>query len=199
MRFMLLLGFALAAQEQQPMARFGTTVLIPDGLRGQIYFLKPDTAQLPNVRKLKPVGTIYTTSLNIPVQSFDRGFPGVTGRFEWFAIDYTGRFWARYAGIYRFNLLSDDGSRLWIDGKLVVDNNGIHAPQQVYGDIHLESGLHRIELAYFQGPRFQVALVLMVAPPAEGWAIFDVDHFKPPPGAEVPPDAIEGKLPKRSR
>src|SRR5947209_1073214 len=107
-----------AAQEQEPVARFGTTVVIPDGLRGEIYYLKRNTERLPNFRKLKPVGTVYTTTLNVPPQSFDQGFPGVSKRFEWFAIDYTGKFWVQYAGIHRFLLLSDDGSKLFIDGKL---------------------------------------------------------------------------------
>src|SRR4051794_11102932 len=102
---LLLPGFA-----QDDMARFGTTVAIPDGLRGQIYFLKHEVMELPNFRKLKPVGSIYATSLNVPPQSFDRGFPGVTDRFEWFAIDYTGRFWIQHPGVHRFLLLSDDGS-----------------------------------------------------------------------------------------
>jgi len=185
------LGFALLAiglaQEPDPIARFGATVLIPDGLRGQIYFLRFDTPQLPNLRQMISVGTVYATSLNVPTQNFNRGFPGVTDRFEWFAIDYTGRFWAQYAGIYRFNLLSDDGSRLWIDGKLVVDNDGLHGPREYYGDIDLASGPHRLELAYFQGPRESVALVLKVAKPGEDWRIFHVDEFKPPPGVEIPP------------
>ena len=76
---------------QEPVVRFGTTVVIPDGLRGQIYHIKSDSERLPNFRKLKPAGTIYTTTLNVPPQSFDLGFPGVSKRFEWFAIDYTGR------------------------------------------------------------------------------------------------------------
>jgi hypothetical protein len=37
---------------------------------------------------MKPVGTIHTSSLNIPPRIFTDGFPGVTDRFEWFAIDY---------------------------------------------------------------------------------------------------------------
>lgn len=173
---------ALTLYAQDPPIRFGTTVVIPDGLRGQIYHLKHETNELPNLRKLKSVGTIYTTSINVPPQPFNQGFPGVTNRFEWFAIDYTGRFWVQHAGIHRFNLTSDDGSKLWIDGRLVIDNDGIHAPREIYGDIDLDAGTHRLELAYFQGPRFSVALVLKVAPPGEPWRVFNVDDFRPPPG-----------------
>ena len=45
------------------------------------------TSHLPKFEKMKPVGTIYTSSLNLPPQDFRQGFPGVTSRFEWFAID----------------------------------------------------------------------------------------------------------------
>jgi hypothetical protein len=189
--------FCLGAAAQEPVVRFGTTVVIPDGLRGQIYYLKRDTQQLPNFRKLKPVGTIYTTTLNVPPQRFDDGFPGVGRRFEWFAIDYTGKFWVQYPGIYRFLLTSDDGAKLYIDGKLIVDNDGTHAPLDAYGEAVLKVGLHRIEVAYFQGPRFSVALILRGASPDEPMKVFDVDEFKPPPGTEVPVEAEEQAKKKR--
>lgn len=51
--------------------------------------------------------------------------------------------------LYRFLLTSDDGSRLWIDGQLVVDNDGLHGPKQVTGSIALAAGLHSIELVGF--------------------------------------------------
>jgi len=192
------LGIALHAQEPEPMTRFGTTVVMPDGLRGQIYFLKFESNELPNLKKMKPVGTIYTTSLNIPPQNFDQGFPGVTKRFEWFAIEYSGKFWVQFPGIYRFSLLSDDGSKLWIDGKLVIDNDGIHAPREVFGERDLAAGIHRIEVGYFQGPRMSLALVLKVALPGDNWRIFNVDQFKPPPDAEIPPETpLENPKKKR--
>ncbi len=164
----------------EPAPTFGITVVIPSGLRGQVYHLRHNTAQLPDFNKLKPAGTIYTTSLNIPPQDFHQGFPGVTKRFEWFAIDYTGRFWIDKPGIYRFALTSDDGSRLYIDDREIIDNDGQHPPQKRAGEVELSHGVHGIRLSYFQGPRFQVALELRVAPPGEPPRIFSTDEFKPP-------------------
>ena len=54
---------------------FGTTVVDPTRLHGQIYYLKPGTAALPNFKKLKPVGSIYTNGFNIPRTAFDEAFP----------------------------------------------------------------------------------------------------------------------------
>src|SRR5262245_51815977 len=48
------------------------------------------------------------------------------------------------AGDYTFALTSDDGSRLWIDGHLVVDNRGRHAAITKTGTVHLENGSHPV-------------------------------------------------------
>jgi hypothetical protein len=179
---------AWVAAQDQPY-RFGTTVVIPAGLRGQIYHIKRNSARLPEFRKLKSVGTIYTTYLDIPPQPFDAGFPGVTRRYEWFAIDYTGRFWIETPGVYRFGLLSDDGSKLLIDNQMIIDNDGTHAPQERTGTIELTNGIHRLEVQYFQGPRFHVALALYVqSPGGSAPRVFHVDEFRPPPDANVPAD-----------
>ncbi len=177
--FLTILSVCLYAQEESA-ARFGTTVVLPSGLRGEIYHIRRNTAKLPNFRKLKPVGTIYTASLNIPPQDFRAGFPGVTKRFEWFAIDYAGRFWIDKPGDYRFVLTSDDGATLSIDDELVVDNDGTHPPRDETGSVTLSAGIHRIRVCYFQGPRLQVALVLKVAPPGGELRVFSTDEFKPP-------------------
>jgi hypothetical protein len=172
--------FAQGPQESG--AVFGITVVIPSALEGRIYHLRHNTKELPDFAKMKPAGTIYTTSLNIPTQNFRRGFPGVTKRFEWFAIDYSGRFWAEKPGEYDFSLTSDDGSNLYIDGELVVDNDGIHSTRERSGAVRLTRGVHKIRVSYYQGPGDSIALVLKFAPPEEHYRIFNTDELKPPPG-----------------
>jgi hypothetical protein len=166
------------------MPTFGTTVVIPSGLRGEVYHIPWDTEHLPDFAKLKPRGTIYSASLNVPERNFREGFPGVTKRFEWFAIDYFGRFWIEKPGEYRFDLLSDDGSKLYVDDRLLIDNDGIHAAEERSGSVSLEGGIHRIRVSYFQGPRDAVALVLRVAGPGEQLRVFSTDEFRPPPNPE---------------
>ncbi|HFE52767.1 MAG TPA: beta-glucosidase, partial [Bacteroidetes bacterium] len=46
--------------------------------------------------------------------------------------------------------VSNDGARLYIDGKLVVDNDGLHGAEERSGSTHLTAGRHRIRVAYFQ-------------------------------------------------
>lgn len=175
--FLLLSACAMG----QEMPTFGTTVASSSGLRGSIYLLKPHTENLPNFKRLRPVGTIYTTSLRITPRSFLQGFPGITNRFEWFAIDYTGRFWVEQPGIYRFQLLSDDGSKLYINDKMLIDNDQQHSPAAIDGSAHLSRGVYRVRVSYFQGPLDMIALVLSVARPGEPvWRIFDTNDFQPP-------------------
>ena len=187
-------SFALAAgicfpQEPPPQnvtdgsATFGVTVVDSSGLQGQIYLLSKESSWLPNFKHLKPAGAIYTTRLNIPQREFTQGFPGVTDRFEWFAIDYTGKFWIENPGKYQFGLLSDDGSRLYIDNTTLIDNDGIHPPLTMVETVKLARGIHTIRVSYFQGPRAMLALILSVAYPGEEkFRIFDTRDFRPPAG-----------------
>lgn len=53
-------------------------------------------------------------------------------------------------GVYQFYTYSDDGSQLFIDDRLVVDNDGGHSARRREGKIALEAGLHPIKLYYFE-------------------------------------------------
>lgn len=186
--------FSLAAQEPtykfsttvfgKPLYTFGTTVVANTGFRGDIYYIDPGSRKLPDLSKLQPVGAIYTPYLCVPPRPFVEGFPGVTDRTEWFAIDYTGQFWFSTPGTYRFALASDDGSILYIDGRRVIQNDKVHPVVEKKGKATLQRGPHLIRVAYFQGPRYHVALVLRVAVPgSHDFRVFHADDFNPPPDA----------------
>ncbi|MEO0661439.1 MAG: PA14 domain-containing protein, partial [Planctomycetota bacterium] len=46
---------------------------------------------------------------------------------------------------------SDDGSRLWLHGALVVDNDGHHGMRRVRGRVPLRAGLHPLRIEWFNG------------------------------------------------
>ena len=52
-------------------------------------------------------------------------------------------------GQYTFSTLSDDGSKLYIDEKLTVDNDGDHGVQEKQGSVTLTKGKHQIKVEYF--------------------------------------------------
>ena len=150
-----------------PDTPFGSPSKKPQALLGTLYALPEGTSRLPNFSKLSPLGTLYTGSLHIPPRTFTQGFPGVTNRFEWFGLVYEGRFLLEKGGNYSFRLHSDDGSRLWIDGKLLIDNDGIHPPQSKSASTFLTPGEHTLWVEYFQGPREIIALSLHATYPGE--------------------------------
>ena len=63
---------------------------------------------------------------------------------------FTGMISIPRPGKYTFFTSSDDGSRLYIDSKEVVDNEGVHPTAEKQGDIELEAGDHPITVTYFQ-------------------------------------------------
>lgn len=158
---------------------FGTAGDVPFALQGRIYYIPEASENLPDFARLRPVGTISATQLNIPPQSFTTGFPGVTDRFEWFAIDYNGRIDLPQAGTFTFRLTSDDGSKLFIDGREVIDNDGIHGVDARDAEVTLAAGLHAVRVQYFQGPREDIALVLEWGPSADALVPLDFGALAP--------------------
>merc|ERR1719502_589367 len=67
-----------------------------------------------------------------------------------FAVRWTGYLSIKRAGSYRFYLTSDDGSALWIDGRIIVNNDGLHGMRQRNGRVRLDNTLHRIRMKFFE-------------------------------------------------
>jgi hexosaminidase len=80
-------------------------------------------------------------------------------------------------GIWEFSLTSDDGSKLWIDGQVVVDNDGFHGPEAKVGPVPLRAGAHQIRVVMFQGGGAK-ALAL-------GWRREDETAFAPVAGTSL--------------
>jgi PA14 domain len=140
-------------------------------LVGSIYLLEPDTIKEVVFDGYVPVGRVSTNRLDIANRSFKEGFPGLTDRFEWFGIDYRGL--CRFAaGEHSFRLSSDDGSRLYIDDRLLINNDGVHSEVSLSTKLKLEAGVHRVRVTYFQGPATEIALQFFVSNPGSNEQIF---------------------------
>jgi hypothetical protein len=157
---------------------FGDSVPISNGLLGRVYLLPDTTHWLPDFDTMTPVDNpIYANEINIPWQKWSSGFPGLRDRVEWFGIEYTGSFKPTKAGTYIFKLISDDGSKLFIDGKKVIDNDGIHMEWAGRDTLYLSDAPHTIKLDYFQGPRYELALQLYWNQPDSTPRIFPGKDF----------------------
>ncbi|HET7180466.1 MAG TPA: alkaline phosphatase family protein [Chryseosolibacter sp.] len=68
---------------------------------------------------------------------------------EQFAIRYTTFLQTDTTGSYKFYTVSDDGSKVYLDGELVVDNDGDHGPIERTGSVELTKGRHQLTVEYF--------------------------------------------------
>lgn len=68
-----------------------------------------------------------------------------------FAVKYIGYIEVPTTGIYTFGTNSDDGSKLFIGEKQVVNNEGMHGPALQEGSIALKAGKHPISVIFHQG------------------------------------------------
>jgi len=131
------LAMYLVRDQSKPENTGATAKRIP-GLTYQ-YFEENMGGGDPNFDKFAPKSSGMIEKLEI------RG----NRRGEGFGFRYRGDLRVTVAGEYTFRVRSDDGSRLWIDGKLVVNNWGDHAPQEVEGRMELAAGEHTFQLVYF--------------------------------------------------
>jgi hypothetical protein len=141
-------------------------------LHAQICFIPPTTRWLGQIRDCSPIYEEYLDRINIPARPFTAGFPGFPDRTEFFAVNIQGSFRVSQPGRHAFRLKADDGAQLFIDGQLVVDNDGMHEAISRRGEVELSGGLHRIRVWYFQGVRYELALQLFVTPPDSAERLF---------------------------
>jgi hypothetical protein len=88
-----------------------------------------------------------------PVIDFDwaEGAPADEVGANIYSVRWTGFIVAPTAGEYTFHLTSDDGSRLWIDDDLVVDNWGDHAMEERAGRVALATGVpRRVRIEFYE-------------------------------------------------
>jgi len=132
------------------------------GVVGLLYQLPVNTPALPDFSTMTPIGQLTAPNLNVPDRDFTEGFPGVPNLTTWFAIDFYAALNVQQAGQYTFETISDDGSKLYVDGQLVVNNDGVHSATTVVGNpINLTVGQHVLHVPWYQGPPVAIALQVM--------------------------------------
>jgi len=114
--------------------------ILPNGLRGQ-YFPNTDWSGEPAktiVDRAVSTGALFAALGGEPPPEF--------------SVAWSGWIIAPRDDAYTFATTSDDGSSVYVDGQLVVDNGGPHAPATKTGPtIRLARGPHAVFVKYFQG------------------------------------------------
>lgn len=111
------------------------------GLKFDYYLPSVGNVALETLEKLTPKASGIA-----PTVTFD--LPEITER-DAFAMRFTGTVSITEPGRYTFYLNSDDGSRLYLDGKELINNDGLHGPVEKSESVELSSGGHQIVVTYF--------------------------------------------------
>lgn len=105
-----------------------------------------------------------------------------------FSVRWEGDWSFATAGTYRFSTTSDDGSRVYVDGNLVVNHWSDHGATTLTGDVSLTAGTHRVKVEYYEasgGASANVSWSLLSSPagsggvpnPPSGWVLDLNDNF----------------------
>ena len=97
--------------------------------------------RLPDFSALKAVGKGQATGLDL----------GVAERRNNFGIRFEGYLQIAADAEYTLWLGGDDGVRMLIDGKTVIDVDGIHPYSEKQAKVSLTKGAHSVTVDYFQG------------------------------------------------
>ena len=121
---------------------------LESGLVGEYFDLGSSLEDFPTIPADKKP-TVKRVDQTINFESTQEGFHG-TGLVDFFYVRWTGKLRIPKDGNYGFMLESDDGSRLFIDGKQVVDNGGIHGMEEKSGSAELKAGDHDLKVEFFE-------------------------------------------------
>jgi len=122
------------------------------GSIGNVYTLPTSTSVIPDFSTMTAQEQVSVTNFDVLNQSDTSGFPGDPSRTTYFGIQFTGYIEvpACASNVCFFRLSSDDGSNLYIDNVLAVNNDGNHAMTSVVGSLSLGQGWHPFKLNYMQ-------------------------------------------------
>ncbi len=110
---------------------------------------------LPDFDKLTPSRTGTTSTFSIAQAGH---------RSNRFAFRFRSTIWIPEDGSWTFYTSSDDGSRLFIDGKLLVNNDGLHGVKEKRGTRKLSKGYHTIEVTMFEASGGEVLVASLSGP-----------------------------------
>lgn len=136
------------AQGQSPLA---------PGLTCRLYTVPANSSQIVGTTLTQKASFTLTSVIDQPDAPASDGLnilpSALKAQYQtWFVVRCTGFVVVAVSDYVKFDLRSDDGSNLYIDGSLLINNDGNHGPVTKSGTKLLRSGVHSIQLDYMQGP-----------------------------------------------
>ena len=111
--------------------------------------------KLPDFSKLTPVKKVVVNEIDPQA---------IAEKRYYYAAVFKGQIDIPESGTYTFYTNSDDGSKLYVDGHEVVNNDATHGAREERGEIKLEKGKYPFEVQYFQDRSGGMLEVFMQAP-----------------------------------
>ena len=140
----------------------GAATNISSASPGVNYFVyEGEWSKLPDFNELKPETSGVAKTVDI----------GARQGSDKYGFVFDGLIRIPADGVYNFYVSSDDGSKLLIDGNVVVDNDGLHGIVEKSNEIPLAKGYHSFKVLYFErsggdalqvewkGPGFQKIII----------------------------------------
>ena len=115
-----------------------------DPVKFQIYEVS-GIAKLPDFSSLSPIHEGFVAEFSHK-QVLSEGIPQ-----EQVAVVFESYLEAQEAGKYTFFTNSDDGSKLYVNGIQIVDNDGDHGVMERSGSLELAKGKHLVRVEFFNG------------------------------------------------
>jgi len=111
------------------------------GIQVDYFFPAPDNVALETLAALQAnsSGVVPGIIMEVPQRTEPDDF----------ALRFTGNLTVPQSGNYTFSIASDDGSRVYLDGELLIDNDGLHGMVEKSASVDLTAGLHRMVVTYF--------------------------------------------------
>ena len=138
----------------------------PNGKMGEVYTIDYDQQAYSKAASLDQLKkglkfSYYPKSYKsvVEINEADKKSDAITAAIEipvkeqapTFGTQHEGYFYAAEQGVYTFYLRADDGSNLYLNNKLLVDNDGLHSAIEKSAQIALGKGYHPFKLLFIEG------------------------------------------------
>jgi hypothetical protein len=100
---------------------------------------------IPSVSGRTPTKVVYSADIDYEDNKFS-----ALGFNDRFVVKWTGQTVIKNPGTYTFQTCSDDGSKLYVGGQLVVNNDGLHGTQCKEASLSLPAGGANIVVNFFE-------------------------------------------------
>jgi len=128
----------------------GQRTTADNGLVGNVYPIEGEVSELPVFEQGTEIATVAVDSVDIDKSKEFKA--NIGGRNEWYGIHLRGSLNITEAGEYTFCLNSDEGAQLYLDGNVILDNDGFNeSPNEVCETFDVDPGEYGLDLLKYQG------------------------------------------------